>query len=119
MKVNIKPATESEIDDDEMRDLLDTLVRAYGDNLPNNVSSVEASPPSDVYELHMSTGDIGRAYGELLATNGWAIVGVHTHDTDDSSIDRVSVKRIEECEGETTLIYDEGDERRVEFCTEG
>jgi len=48
-KVNIRGPSES-IEDDRMSDLLDALVKAFGDNLPETISSVSEYDTDGRYE---------------------------------------------------------------------
>lgn len=113
MDVTIREADEPDIDQ-EIQDLLDVLVFAFGDGLPNVISGIESSI-ENTYKLHLEGIDFGHAYGETLATHGWTIVGFHAHDSDGDGIDTLTVKRIEECNIERTIMYEQGDEDRIAF----
>lgn len=98
---------------DEENDLLDALMLAMGKHLPSTVDRITGGDDGR-FDLHLVTNDLGNAYGETLAANGWSIVGFHTHDTQDDTVDRVTVQRTDTCDTDE-FLHRVGDEDMVVF----
>jgi len=117
MEIEINEPTDDIPDkiDEQTKDLLDVLIKAHGGDLPNVIESVEVNEFEEgKYTLHMKQNDYGNAYGECLATHGWAIVGYHHHHTDGETIDTVTVRKIDNCDKYAT-IFGSLDAEGIEF----
>jgi hypothetical protein len=119
MEIEITEADDSEFDRTSTS-LIKALVLAYGADLPERFERIREQ--HDHYDLYVNkseqSGDscgIGNAFGKVLATHGWVIIGISSHYEDDDHMDLVSVARIHDCDKKSTIFHNEGDEDKIDF----